>query len=44
MEILKVDISDDCILGLDFNANFKLDIRLSDYHCWLCDSDSDFVT
>ena len=29
-KFLKADISDDCILGLDFIANFKLDIRLSE--------------
>ena len=29
-EFLKADISDDCILGLDFIANFKLDIRLAE--------------
>ena len=29
-KFLKADISDDCILGLDFIANLKLDIRLSE--------------
>ena len=29
-KFLKADISDDCILGLDFIANFKLNIRLSE--------------
>ena len=29
-KFLKADISDDCILGLDFIANFELDIRLSE--------------
>ena len=29
-KFLKADIGDDCILGLDFFANFKLDIRLSE--------------
>ena len=29
-KFLKANISDDCILGLDFIANFKLDIRLSE--------------
>ena len=27
---LKADITDHCILGLDFNAKFKLDIKLSE--------------
>ena len=29
-KFFKADINEDCILGLDFTANFKLDIRLSE--------------